>query len=183
MVIWIDLWGCARWWWDTFDWAGKEEGGKGGGEGWRICSGNIRSDETRAIKVHQTDSLTSDIYIILDLMADIDTCQERINIHYPTPVVAEVKEEVSEDILDEIMEERMLQVRQSICWPLFCTFILVTRLWSLRWTNIEMYVWWWNMKPQVYTEMAEKKVRQMQVSYIKHRKNCECCPVSLLIFR
>ena len=36
--------------------------------------------------------------------------QERINIHYPTPVVAEVKEEVSEDILDEIMEERMVQV-------------------------------------------------------------------------
>ena len=24
-------------------------------------------------------------------------------------------------------------------------------------------VWWWSMKPQVYTEMAERKVRQMQV--------------------
>ena len=24
-------------------------------------------------------------------------------------------------------------------------------------------VWWWSMKPQVYTEMAEKKFRQMQV--------------------
>ena len=38
------------------------------------------------------------------------THKERINIHYPTPVVAEVKEEVPEDLLDEIMEERMVKV-------------------------------------------------------------------------
>jgi len=63
--------------------------------------------------------------------------QERINIHYPTPVVAEVKEEVSEDILDEIMEERMVQV---------------------------------------YTEMAEKKIRQMQEELEQRRHHDNLLP-------
>ena len=56
-------------------------------------------------------------YWLIDAVADIFqaffltlTHKERINIHYPTPVVAEVKEEVPEDLLDEIMEERMVQV-------------------------------------------------------------------------
>ena len=81
-------------------------------------------------------------YWLIDAVADIFisltlTHKERINIHYPTPVVAEVKEEVPEDLLDEIMEERMIQVIGMI--------------------TLE------NLSRQVYTDMAEKKIRAMQV--------------------
>ena len=60
-------------------------------------------------------NLILDIFVSWHLYDQFDQTlhwyvQERINIHYPTPVVAEVKEEVSEDILDEMMEERMVQV-------------------------------------------------------------------------
>ena len=68
-------------------------------------------------------------------------------------MVAEVKEEVSEDILDEIMEERMVQVILQVvaitkhAMNIYVDDVIASMLIA-----------------QVYTEMAEKKVRQMQVN-------------------
>ena len=74
-------------------------------------------------KIHIGDLKLHHINIFCqETNSNLICAQERINIHYSTPVVAEVKEEVAEAILDEIMEERMVQV---ILYALDQDFVLI----------------------------------------------------------